>query len=335
MADTTGDTPSDLENKLFNHIESFSFFQAVRIFKHICQKKGDSEDTLRIRPSLSFEFPSSDIVQLHPLPDKTHFELITTFLGLYGFSSPLPSFYTDDLIEAELDDQTAGRAILDIIHQRLYSLFYQALKKYHPLYQVVEDKQTGYSDLLFSLLGLRIESISNKFQTPHHLLKYISLFNQQPRSALGLKTLLEDAFPGYPVDIIQCVSRKIKIGDHQRSALGQKANILGDDSLLGETVEDCTGKIAIAIGPMKRRQFHNLLNNNTQWKDLITLIQLYLIAPIECNIELIIEDNEAKTAKLGNRKWSCLGKDAWLFSSSYHRPVRAIMHINLPNRPIQ
>ncbi len=323
--------PSALERALLKQGNSFSFFQAVRILKRI--RSGTDGDILRIRPSLSLDFPGSDVAKVNPLPQG--YEIITTFLGLYGISSPLPAFYTEDLMTAESEDQSAARALLDIIHQRVYSLFYQSLKKYRPQYQVVEDQTRAYPDLLFSILGLRDETLSKKIPNPHRLMRYTGLFSQQPRSAAGLKTLLEDAFPGIVAEILQCIPRRVKIPPDQRLILGEgESSYLGFNAVLGEELEDRTGKIIVSVGPLTREQFHKLMNVPDQWNTLIFLIQFYLTVPIECDLELVLAENQAKTTTLGAPEWSCLGKNAWTFSGDECGQVRSTLPLNLADRPI-
>ncbi len=334
MAHTPWHTSFDIEETLKKNITSFSFFQAVRLLKRLHKNSGLKPDSLRIHPDLSLEFSSNDLSQMKSYSEKNGHELITTFLGLYGISSPLPVFYTEDLIAAELDDRTTARTLLDIIQQRLYTLLFSVLKKYRPLYRVVEDQDSSYPDILSSFLGLRTGVIFNRIDEPNRLFRYVGLFSQQPRSALGLKTILEDAFPGVPFDINQCVSRRIDIPKNQRLVLGNKStNHIGKNAVIGRYVEDSSGKITIEVGPLRRQRFHKLINTKTEWGLLIFLIQCYLTVPIECDIELILAENEAKTINLGNRNWSCIGKNAWLFSGSSCNETRSRIHLHLPNRP--
>ncbi|OQY58669.1 MAG: hypothetical protein B6245_10645 [Desulfobacteraceae bacterium 4572_88] len=344
MARPTGDTSPAIEKDLVRHGDTFSFFQIVRLLERIQKDRkdllakrdvpapGDRTLESRIRPSLSLDFPQSEVADVRPLPEGH--EIITTFLGLYGVSSPLPAFYTEDLMAAELEDRTAARALLDIIHQHLYGLFYHSLKKYRPLYRVVEDQDPTYLDMLFSLGGLRDRGTREKIRNPYRLLRYVGLFSQQPRSALGLETLLQDAFPGIGAEIIQCVARRVKIPPDQRLTLGDPSCHVGVNAMLGEEVEDRTGKIRISLGPMTREQFQKLLNDSEQWDTLVFLIQFYLTVPLECDLELILAENEASTATLGSAEWSCLGRNAWLFSGSYCGQMRSELHLHLPNRSL-
>ncbi len=328
------DPSQPLERKLLENGRLFSFFQTVRLLKRLSSDGETPGATLRIRPDLSFDYPESDVASVRHDAERNRYEILTSFLGLYGVSSPLPAFYTEDLIDAELEDRSTARALLDIVHQRLFTLFFSAQKKYRPLYGMTEDGASDYVSQLFSLLGLREKTLLNRLPAPHRLLRYIGLFSQKPRSALGLKTLLEDAFDGMKTDVTQCVPRNVKIPPPQRLNLGKGAALIGVNAILGEEIEDRCGKIKISIGPLTRKRFQEIINTADQWTALVFLIQYYLTDPLECDLELILAENEAETTQLGVAAWSCLGQNAWLFSSSFDGRVYSRFHVNVPDKSV-
>ena len=242
---------------------------------------------------------------------------------MYGISSPIPTWYTEELIAAELEEKTSARMLLDVIHQRLYSSLYQSSTKYQLLQKVVEEQSPQYLDVLFDLTGIPRKSVGESFPSPNRLLRYIGLFRQKPRSAEGLKVILEDALRRVQVEIHQCIGRTVKIPEFQRLALGIVGNHLGVDSIVGEELEDHTGKILISIGPVPLERFHQLLNGSPECRTLIFLIEAYINVPIDCDLEIILEENEAKTAQLGVPEFSCLGKNAWIFSGEGSESLRA------------
>ncbi len=329
MANKTGNTAPSLKKSLLKNSDSFSFFQTYRLLKRMGDENFDPEKSIRVKPELSLDHPGSDIVRLENSSDTT--DVFTTFLGLYGISSPLPTFYTEDLIASEQSGHNAARSFLDIIHQRLYSLFFRSLKKYRPIYDTVEEKDNNYFDILFSLMGVKNKKLLEKIKSPHKLIKYASLLNQQPRSALGLKTLLRNEFEDIEIEVEQCVKRRVKIMSDQAIGVGQSSNALGVDAVIGEEIEDRNGKIKIILGPLKKTQFDNIVNNPENWSTLVFLIQFYITMPFECDLEFILMEKEAKSAGLND---SCLGKDSWIFSGDAGKVSNAIFHLNLPNNPI-
>lgn len=315
MASSTGKTSPDLIRSLTEKPESFSFFQTVRLLQRNAEVSG-RQKMLRILPELSLSHPNSDVTKVTRRPDDNGYEILTTFLGLYGTSSPLPVWYTEELIDAEREDNTSAKTLLDVIHQRLNTLFSQSATKYRLLPKLIEDRSALYSEILFRLIGIRKSDSKEALPDPHQILRYILLFRQQPRSAAGLEALLEDALRGISVKVIQCVERKVQIPRFQRMVLGQQSNLLGRDAMLGDEIEDSVGKILIRLGPVSLERFHHLLNGSQECKMMFFLIESYINVPLECDLEFILEDNAAKTTELGNPQYSCLGKNAWIFSGS-------------------
>jgi type VI secretion system protein ImpH len=323
MANQTGNSSFELIEKIQKKRPPASFFQIRRLIDRFRQQSGLKGKPVRVRPSLSTEYTKAEVVGLKLDPDSNEVELLTTFLGLYGASSPLPGFYTEELIKAEAEDNTTARALLDIIHERLYTLFYEAQRKYRPLFDVVENKSSRYATLFFGLLGINPETIPRQIANPHRLLRYISLFSQQPRSALGLKTVLEDMLSDIPVQIEQCSRRFVKIPINQRSTLGNSDIHLGENYLLGEELEDRTGKIVISLGPLDKARFQSLMHHSEEWTTMVFLIQSYLNTPFDCEVEFILKENQAETTQLGRAEWSCLGRNAWLFSQDAETEIRS------------
>jgi type VI secretion system protein ImpH len=324
MADTIGNQSSHLEQNLLERPDRFSFFQALRLLKRFSAARKWPEESVHVQPSLTFEYPGSEIVEANVDEEKQRYNVLASFLGLYGSSSPLPSFYSDDLIDAELDGDDSTKSLFDIFNQRLYELLFQASKKYRLLYSV-EDKSGIGHDFLYNLLGINQKDISRGIPNTTRFLRYIDIFNRHPHSALGLKTILEDALEGLQVDIQQCVPRNVKIPAEQRLKVGKQGNQLGVNAVLGHEVLDHSGKIIISIGPLTGGQFHDLLNNTKKWMTLSFLIQAYLTVPLSCDLKLILAENEAKHPQLGVPNWSSLGKDAWLFSGDQCRSIAAIL----------
>lgn len=323
MADQTGHSPLDIIESLKANRLSHSFFQIRRLIERYLREKGLDGEQVRVQPSLSTAYPTEQLIDVSLNPEENRFELLTSFLGLYGVSSPLPGFYTDELLEAQSEDLTAARDLIDIIHQRLYALLYEVQTKYRPVIEMVEGQSSRCSPLFFNLLGIDPESIPGNIHDPHRLLRYISLFSLQPRSALGLKTILEDALTDIDVEVEQCSSRKVKIPENQRITLGKPALRLGQNAILGEELEDKTGKIVIRLGPLEKTQFQDLMNGSEEWTTLVFLTQSYLNTPFDCDIEFILKENQAEPAQLGNPAWSSIGNNTWLFSGENDTQVHS------------
>jgi type VI secretion system protein ImpH len=284
------------------------------------------KENVRMRPELSLAFPASDVAKVEELGDEDPIFLVTaTMLGLYGSSSPLPTFYTEDLMDEAAEDMSVTRDFIDIINHRLFLLLFRCWMKYREFLQVVEEKNPRDLEKLFCLLGLGEKELREDLLESYSLLRYTGLFTQFPRSALGLKTLLQDALGGIPIEVVPSVKRAVKIPADQRSYIGTSGNSLGENSFLGEEIEDRMGKFSLQIGPLKCEEFHSLIPGNPDHQRLGFLTKFYLVDPLEYDLEMILAEREAKTVCLGTPMWSRLGWDTWSFSSDHLGEVRATM----------
>lgn len=320
MAGELGRTTTDLENDLLENGPEYDYFQAVRMIgllaNHKRREEGYTGDyRLRIRPELSFNYPTSDIAEIRQLDEETGFAITTTFLGLYGISSPLPAFFTEELLDDEWEDDEAPRGFLDVFHQHLYPLLYRAWVKYKFSHNAVEHGDESYWDILYNLIGLGSEDIKAAVSQPEQLLRYVGLLTEQRRSAVGLKTILEDLLNPLTVELVPCVERTVTIPEAQRLQLGVNHCTLGETAVVGMQVNDRTGRLIVKIGPLDAEQYVGLIADEKKLDLVRFIIKMYLMQPLDYEIVLALSPNTVKGVCLGDDMWSCLGADSWLFSS--------------------
>jgi type VI secretion system protein ImpH len=199
MAAPHGDTMPGVIEDLLKNSSSYPFIQAIRLLIYNVHAHGDESEgamrrKIRVHPQLSLDFPGTDIVSIEQRPsDPDKFFITTTFLGLYGASSPLPTFYTEDLLDEASEDKTISRDFIDIINAPAYVLFFKCWAKYSFFYNLVEGRRDDMLERLFCLLGFGTDKIRHSVSHPTRLLRYVGLATQMPRSAEGLRALISDA----------------------------------------------------------------------------------------------------------------------------------------------
>jgi type VI secretion system protein ImpH len=333
MASQVGGSPFNLRVDLLRKGHAFSFFQVMRLLRFFAresegteEKSMDEEEKIRIRPELSLAFPASDVAKVEELANEGPLFLVTaTMLGLYGSSSPLPTFYTEDLMEEEAEDMPVTRDFIDVFNDRLYLFLFRCWTKYREFIQIVEENNPEDLEKLSCLLGLGEKEFREDLPESYSLLRYAGLLTQFPRSALGLETLLQDAFGRIPIKVLPCIKRRVKIPPDQRFHLGDSGNALGEDSFLGEEMDDRMGKFRLQIGPLKSEPFQSLLPGNPNHKRFAILTKFYVMDPLEYDLELILAEKEAKPICLGAPMWSRLGWDTWTFCTDYIGEVRTTL----------
>ncbi len=317
--------PTALEELLISP-RKFSFTQAVRLLRQAYAPAATPADDsflreqLRVRPYLSLGFPPNDLAQIEEIPPKDdtrpearrRFRLTATFLGLYGPSSPLPTYYTEELLDEQSEDKSVDRDFVDILNHGFFVLFILADTYYSLSRRICEEGDRQVLTRLYALLGLgHEEMLGQAGLSPGALLRAAGLLTQFPRSAAGLRGLLADRI-GAPVQVRQCEPRQATIPADQCCRLSRGENALGESSWLGFIAADAMGKIAIVAGPMAARTYMRFLPECPEHDELLMLIRFYCTQPLEFDLEFVLAPGEAQPGRIGEARWSRLGCDVWL-----------------------
>ncbi|MFP4451884.1 MAG: type VI secretion system baseplate subunit TssG [Desulfobacterales bacterium] len=321
MAHTYRHEADQLKRSLTGSPKQFSYFQALRLLHRVA---GDGSafseflrEHVRIRPPVSLGFADVDVLNIRDIStkDTTRFEITASFLGLYGPASPLPTYYTEELIEEAFEEESVKRDFLDIFNDRIFKLFYEAWSKYRLSVKIIDENDSESLNRLYSLIGLAEPEMRRRLPESAALLRYAGLFMCYPRSALGLQTLIADFFQLPGVEIEQCAERQVPIDGDQHCLLGLQACELGEDSHMGVQILDYSSRIRIRCGPMDQKEFHEMAPG-TEWFDRLTrVINAYLDQPLSVDIRFIVYQDQICTATLGGPKWCQLGYHTWLISS--------------------
>jgi type VI secretion system protein ImpH len=334
MAGQAGLSTFDIATGLVEKGRHFSFFQVMRLMRLLGHGPETVEDartfarqaqSLWIRPQNNLSFPASDVASVERTEGETPgFRINATFLGLYGPASPLPTFYTEDLIWQEADEESAVRDFLDIFNHRLFTLFFRCSMKYRMFFQVCEENNTEMLNKLYCLIGLGEFKHRRNIPYAYSLIRYSGILSQHPRSTWGLETMLGDAFSYALVKVMQCTERRVKIPLSQRLLLGKTGSSLGIDSVIGGQISDQTGKFCLRFGPVNNRLFQQLLPGSEEHQRLWALTRFYLLDPLECDLELILQEGEASCVCLGAETAGRLGMNTWIFSCEKIGEVHAV-----------
>lgn len=313
--------PGIIEDLLKNS-SSYSFTQAVRLLMYYVHMSGDEYEgamrrKIRVHPHLSLDFPGTDIVSIEQRatdPDK--YFITATFLGLYGASSPLPTFYTEDLLDEASEDLSISRDFIDIINAPAYALFFKCWAKYSFLYNLAESRSDDMLERLFCLLGFGSEKLRQSVVNPAWLLRYIGITTQMPRSAEGLRSLISDAIGEPSIDIEQCIPAIVAIPPDQRCMLGTRGNRLGEDASIGAFISDSTGKFRIHAGPLPNARFQDLLPGKEKFALIGRFVDYYLDQPLDWDMEIEVDEAEINPVRFQDAGRCRLGWNTWLGSDS-------------------
>ncbi|MBR6468579.1 MAG: type VI secretion system baseplate subunit TssG [Desulfovibrio sp.] len=319
-----------LIQKLLDRPKSFSFTQALRLL--LLEEKargGDADAFLRlgvaIAPELSLAHAGTDVTDLKALPEaggddgrsarKTpRYALELSFLALYGASSPLPTFYTEELIEEARNDCSASRDFLGVFNQLLYVLYYRAYNAYKLGLRTV-DGDADLAMLQCCLAGFGLKGLRRGAETPDlREAAFAQLFLQSTRTAEGLAAYAA-AMSGAPrIEVEQCIERKVPIPKDQRARLG--ACRLGS-ALAGVCARDRTGAMRIHVLDLDRKTLHLFIAGARGRRTLDHAVKRYLDIPLAYDVVLHVKEDTPRTAVLGRHE---IGRNAFL-SPPLHPPA--------------
>lgn len=322
MAPQARRAPASVEKDLWQRPQAYSFYQVVRLLKLISGQTSGKElqkfftDSLRIRPELSLGFPGSDICELKKEEGQkqSRYRITASFMGLYGASSPLPTFYTEELLAENREDLSGLRDFLDIFNNNFFIKLYKTWARHRLAVRIVEEEDQEALERAFCLIGMGHESLREQFTETYQALRYAGLYTQHPRSAQGLQVVISDRLGGIGVQIKQCQIQKLAVPEDQRLYLGQQGHCLGEDTLLGSEIVEHNNKIGIHIGPLDAEQFQEFMHGNKLHKAIEEHVRLFCIQPLAYDLTLWVRRGQYQTTTLGAGAWSGLGQQTWLFS---------------------
>jgi type VI secretion system protein ImpH len=282
--------------------------------------------------------------------------LTVTFIGLYGPSGVLPTHYTQLLLDIQRDvrgpERRSLRDWLDLFNHRFISLFYRAWEKYrfHLQYErgeALRRETDAFTLAIRSLMGFGTPGLVNRLQVhgPHidatglewgspdreipalarlddlALLHYAGFFLQRPRNSTNLRALLTDYFR-LPVQVEQFRGRWLQIPESGQTRLGE-IGMMGVDAVAGERVWDVQSRFLVRIGPLRYRQFEDLLPDAAPLAERKTffvvaqLTRLFAGSEFDFDIQLVLAASEIPTAQLIERDGAGprLGWTVWLITS--------------------
>lgn len=314
----------------------YSFFQAVSLLERVLdapvsvgEQGPPSREVVRFTADTSMAFAPSDIRKVRRKPgqgpngeDQLRFELETTFLGLYGPSSPLPPDVNEAIVSNSVDSDKL-RGFLDVFNNRLTGLLYRIWRRYRH-YQVFDERGRDEITRLIASVAGSLDLIdkarpAEPDRAPAGDMEPLSersvLSNAASialfcHSASVLERILESSLPGVTARIEEWIPRKATVVEEQRWKLGAANSALSDDALLGAHVPDVCGKFRIWLGPLDLDEYLALLPHGKWREALDQLVKRVLRDHLIYDVVLTIRPSAAPAWTLGGDQ--VLGHTAWL-----------------------
>lgn len=320
MAGENRTTDHPLIARLEKEASSFSFFRAVQLLQRAVpgtplmghQGPADQE-AIRFQPELNLGFAPSDLSSVKRTSTTSgapRFIVSTSFLSLYGSNSPLPTYFTEQLLDQ--DEDSLQRQFIDLFHHRILSLFFRVWEKYQYAATFSEDGKDAVSHRFLELLL----GDPDRLPGDHHvravrLLALGGLITQMPRSAANLGAGLSEYFSGIPVEVEPCVPRWLPIPADQQNRLAEVNCRLGGDLSLGERVRDLSCTFRISLGPVGLEEFMTLLPPGERMAELREIVDLVNSDVLDYEVELHLREEECPPLQLSSPT-ALLGWSSWM-----------------------
>jgi type VI secretion system protein ImpH len=323
MAGDAGKPTATVADHLQEHAPQFTFLQAMWLLHRsypgavpVGQEGPPSEELVRLRPSASLAFPPSDLESLQQRDTRPPFRLTTTFMGLYGTHSPLPSFYSEEILRRCSDNEEHTlRAFIDLFNHRLISLLYRGVLKYRGQLLWQRGARDEFSWRLFALSGLATESaVASTGLDSQRLLRYAGTLSHRPRSASAIASVLSTWFGALPVTLRQCVARWVYLSDDMRSTLGRHGCRLGDDATIGRRVRDFSGKYRICIGAVDFDTYLTFLPGSDNLRTVHDLTRTVAGEILEHDVEITVRAEDTPRFGVALNRHAYLGWTTGLYS---------------------
>ena len=362
---------SDLKRSIHREAYRFDFFQLVYLLERWRRRADDGSDGrihetappgighqgplsaegLRLRPDRGLAFSPADVRWAGPLPAKEDergkmrnlgvddeiYQVIVNFMGLYGFSTPTPIYFTELINSPEFD---AGPLLelLDVFNHRMISFYYRSWQKYRYPYRYESGARDELSAHILSFVGLRGRSVQELTCLPiPRLIRYVGLMAPRTRPLINLRLMLADYFKlnpaprplhvrqlgddsdetagqGVKVRIKPFILRWIEVAPEQRNRIGMANSNLGQDLTLGSETPDRAGKFRVLIGPMPYAEFRRFLPDSENFRQLSALVHLWVGDRFDFDFQFIIRRQDIPEARMSGAEGAQLGWTGWITS---------------------
>jgi type VI secretion system protein ImpH len=285
-----------------------------------------SLEGIRFRHDRGLQFHAGDVVSLEEAAPEDggapppRYQVTSAFLGLSGSMSPLPAYFSEELLHED-DEAPLRQDFFDLFHHRLLSLFYRAVVRYRLSSEHTTRLEDGWSRR--SLALATIDGYGPALPgglTGADLLRLAPVLVHRTRGAGGLQAALRmhlgPVLEGAPVSVKECFGRWTEVDQGSWTRLGRACSRLGQDLLVGHRLFDRSGSFAICVGPTTWATYERLRAGGDLHQRVAELVGWIVRDPLDWVLLVTLLPNETPGLQLSSRGTSRLGRNSWLRSRS-------------------
>ena len=261
----------------------YAYFQLLELLYHVhdddLEQRPLARETrrrLRLEVSPSLSFPVADVLRADRLKDD-RYRIQASFLGLHGTDSPLPTYYLDEIAYENAHGIGLRPAFLNFFNHRLHTLLHQGWRKYRYYVRFQPGAKDGFSRYVFALIGLDDSALRGATPLPwSRLLSFVGMIASRSRSPGMVAGMIAHCFDLQQVAIREFEKRTVSIPTSQRNCLGARNYQLGNNFLVGDSIESRSSKFTIVIAGLNQQQFREFLPIGDNYQRLARLVDFLL-----------------------------------------------------------
>lgn len=274
------------------------------------------DDPVRFYPHPGMGFPAGEVkaVEYDENDPAAPPVIRTTFLGLYGVDSPLPTIWIDDIV-LQREGHEAMQGFLDIFSHRIMTHFYRIWRKYSYPATFEAGGSDAISQSLLGLVGLGIPGTAGQIATPvSRFLALLGVLRLPGRTEAGIRAIVHLLAPATTVQVSPYSPRTVVVKEHPE--LTDDGGIVLDGSVpLGETVTDLNSQLVIALRTDDEQEARAWFPGGELHQDFLVMLRVYLGWRCKARITLTLVTPRLAIQPLGEADFSLgmtgvLGVDA-------------------------
>ncbi|MDQ7883784.1 type VI secretion system baseplate subunit TssG [Atlantibacter hermannii] len=258
------------------------------------------DDSVRFCPHPGMGFPASELKNVeYDEDDKKPPVIRTTFMGLYGVDSPLPTAYLDDIAQRR-EGHDVLQDFLDIFNHRILTQFYRIWRKYSYPATFEPGGKDAISRSLLGLVGLGIPGTANHIATPtSRFLALLGVLRQPGKTQEGLQAVVSLLAPDTTVQVSPYCPRPVEV-DRPLGFYGDDDFILDGNSPLGEEAMDVSSQLLIALATDNEQEARSWKPDSLLFQDFLIMLRVYLGWRFKARITLTVSTRFLGMPPLGD-----------------------------------
>lgn len=248
-----------------------------------------ADDPVRFRPHPGMGFPVSELKAVEydeENPDAPP-TVRTTFNGLYGVDSPLPTAWLDDIAQ-QREGHEAQEAFLDIFNHRILTQFYRIWRKYSYPATFDPGGRDSTSQSLMGLIGLGIPGTDRHITAPlSRFLALLSVMRLPARTEEGIQALVRLLAPRTQTTVTPHCPRTVYI-NKPLGFYGDEDFLLDGYQVLGDETTEVSSQLLISLYTEDHAEAQGWLPEGLIYADFLVLLRVYLGWRYKARIQLTV-----------------------------------------------